>query len=84
VIQQQNNTIMKRMENKQTAVEWLVDNLPQRFKNAMLISGSEIIEDAKAMEQLEIYTAYETGWVNGDLKKAPRFGKDYYNEKYKL
>jgi hypothetical protein len=74
-----------KVNNKQqTAVEWLVDNLPQRFKNAMLISSSEIIEEAKAMEQLEIYTAYETGWVNGDLKKAPRYGKDYYNKIHKL
>ena len=70
------------MENKQTAVEWLVDNLPQRFKNIMLLTGEKIIEEAKAMEQLEIYAAYETGWINGDLKKAPRFGSDYYDQTY--
>ena len=71
-----------KMENKQTAVEWLVDNLPQRFKNIMLLTGEKIIEEAKAMEQLEIYAAYEAGWINGDLKKAPRFGSDYYDQTY--
>ena len=80
VIQQQNNTTMKHMENKQTAVEWLIDNihLIPRFD----LSDQEIIEKAKEMERSEIFTAYETGWVNGDLKKAPRFGSEYYDQKY--
>jgi hypothetical protein len=32
------------------------------------------------MEADKIAKAYENGWVNGDLKKAPRFGQDYFNE----
>ena len=63
---------------QQTAVEWLVEQLPIRMQNYL----QKDIEEAKAMEQLEIYAAYETGWVNGDLKKAPRFGSDYYDQIY--
>jgi len=63
---------------QQTAVEWLVEQLPIRMQNYL----QKDIEEAKAMEQLEIYAAYETGWINGDLKKAPRFGSDYYDQTY--
>ena len=63
---------------QQTAVEWLVEQLPIRMQNYL----QKDIEEAKAMEQLEIYAAYEAGWVNGDLKKAPRFGSDYYDQTY--
>ena len=69
------------MENKQTAVEWLY-----RWSNdnqeATIKEWIEAFEQAKEMERSEIYTAYETGWVNGDLKKAPRFGSEYYDQKY--
>jgi len=66
---------------QQTAVEWLLENahIIPKFE----LSVQDILEEAKAIEQLEIYAAYEAGWVNGDLKKAPRFGKDYYNNLYK-
>ena len=63
---------------QQTAVEWLVEQLPIRMQNYL----QKDIEEAKAMEQLEIYAAYEAGWINGDLKKAPRFGSDYYDQTY--
>jgi hypothetical protein len=57
---------------QQTAVEWLIEQKLSR-------PWEEIIEEAKAIEQLEIYAAYEAGWINGDLKKSPRFGSDYYD-----
>jgi len=63
---------------QQTAVEWLVEQLPIRMQNYL----QKDIEEAKAMEQLEIYAAYEAGWINGDLKKAPRVGSDYYDQTY--
>ena len=71
------------MENKQqTAVNWLYEQLygtPRTLWEDQLI---KIFEEAKAIEQLEIYAAYETGWINGDLKKAPRFGSEYYDQTY--
>jgi hypothetical protein len=62
-----------------TAVEWLIKNLPERFKNALINTCTKEIEHAKAMEMEKIIRAYEVGWKNGSLKKAPSFGIDYYN-----
>jgi len=66
------------MENKMTAVEWFWIHLPENISKEYF----DLFEEAKAIEQLEIYAAYEAGWINGDLKKAPRFGSDYYDQTY--
>ena len=68
---------------QQTAVEWLAIQLYEK----MNMSGDgktfdKLLEQAKQMEADKIVIAYETGWVNGDLKKAPSSGSDYYNETY--
>jgi hypothetical protein len=51
---------------KQTAVEWLVEQLPMRIKNSMM--GE--IEQAKAMEKEQI----EEAFFKGDL-----FAEDYFD-----
>jgi hypothetical protein len=51
---------------KQTAVEWLVEQLPMRIKNSMM--GE--IEQAKEMEKEQIMTAF----TQGDI-----FGADYFD-----
>jgi len=67
---------------QQTAVEWLVNNLPQRFKNIMLITGDKIIEQAKQMEKEQISEAYRQS-VEEDVWDNPlRTGDEYYDEKY--
>jgi len=63
---------------QQTAVEWFWIHLPENISKEYF----DLFEEAKAIEQLEIYAAYETGWINGDLKKSPRFGSDYYDQTY--
>jgi hypothetical protein len=63
---------------QQTAVEWFWIHLPENISKEYF----DLFEEAKAMEQLEIYAAYEAGWINGDLKKAPRFGSEYYDQTY--
>jgi hypothetical protein len=81
-MEQQNPTVSK-MERVQTAVEWLVNNLPQRFKNIMLITGDKIIEQAKAMEKEQIINTY----LNACARLTP-YGnyndsaEQYYNETY--
>ena len=40
-------------------------------------------ESSLSLEKEQMEIAYETGWVNGDLKKAPRFGSDYYEQTFK-
>lgn len=66
---------------QQTAVEWLQELYNSRPAYEEFIMEDEF-EEAKAIEQLEIYAAYEAGWINGDLKKAPRFGSEYYDQTY--
>jgi hypothetical protein len=51
---------------EQTAVEWLVEQLPMRIKNSMM--GE--IEQAKEMERQQIMTAF----TRGDI-----FGADYFD-----
>jgi len=65
------------------AVEWLFTQLYEKFK--MKGDGekmNEILNKAIEMEKEHIINAYESGWVNGDLKKSPRFGEDYYNANF--
>lgn len=71
-----------KMKSTQTAVEYLISNLPQRFKNGIINMYAEEIEQAKQIEKEQIVKSYEAGWVNGDLKKAPRFGEEYYNDTF--
>lgn len=71
------------ISNKQsmTAVEWLINNLPERFKNAIINTCTEEIEQAKAMEKEQIIDAYKDG-VNllaGDVESASEY---YYNKTY--
>jgi hypothetical protein len=53
---------------KQTAVEWLVEQLPMRIKNSMM--GE--IEQAKEMEKEQIIKAAS----NNSAKEAYRAGQD--------
>jgi len=57
---------------KQTAVEWLLEQVP-RIEN---IASFNIIEQAKAMEKEQIIEAY----CNGDDNIS---AKQYYNETFK-
>ena len=63
---------------QQTAVEWFWIHLEDSISKEYF----DLFEQAKEMEKEHIKNAYESGWVNGDLKKAPRFGSDYYDQTY--
>ncbi len=66
------------MENKQTAVEWLVEDLTRLGHNFKLYKKE--IEQAKAMEKEQIEESFKHG------RLPVLFGsfgaEDYYNEKY--
>jgi len=62
---------------KQTAVEWLLDNLPLTIS---YIEFYEEIEKAKEMEKQQIKDAYRIGWIN----YLPNVDSEqYYNETFK-
>jgi hypothetical protein len=68
------------MENKQTAVEWLIEELGEYFPHE--IGGIHLmVQKAKQMEKEQIIDAYEYGncdWEFGIYIK----GEQYYNETY--
>jgi hypothetical protein len=66
------------MNKQQTAVEWIEE---EYMKGNIILPI--LFQQAKEMEKSQISKSYEKGWVNGDLKKAPRFGSEYYDNQYK-
>lgn len=63
------------MENKKTAVEWLVDQLPIRMKNYLM----EDIVKAKEMEKLQMNKT----WQDGLSFQSPYTNfEEYYNKNY--
>ena len=67
------------MENKQTAVEWLVEQLKGKSQS---ITWNEIFEQAKEMEKLQIIKT----WYDCKLsiiERNPTDADQYYNEKFK-
>ena len=66
---------------KQTAVEWLVQQITDGT-----ILAREAIQQAKAMEKEQIVNAFEIGYDNGACVQegnAIYHGSNYYNETFK-
>ena len=77
---------------KQTAVEWLAENLEyvNWMRNRDEISAGmadewrkHYLEQAKAMEKGQIIQAYETAMETDIYNEPLKIGKDYYNETFK-
>ena len=69
------------MENKQSSIDWLVEQL---IPNAMRMFDSttcNAIEQAKAMHKQEIVDAYEDGHLMGS-SNLENTGKQHYHETY--
>ncbi len=80
-----NRRLMEQV--KQTAVEWLEDQIKNskyyfklmaEINSRSTVSQSNIFEQAKEMEKQEIIDAYE----QGDKYKLNFSGEQYYNETY--
>lgn len=80
------NIIMKTiMENKQTAVEWLIEIINERGGFIFTSHYDKLFQQAKEKEKEQIKDA----WINGD-EDGFTWGEDnkilseqYYNETYK-
>ena len=71
------------MENKQTAVEWLVDHWKKLQSEGEKMSWNQIIqitELAKAMEKEQIISS----WISGNINKYPYsdLADKYYTSTY--
>ena len=53
------------MENKQTAIEWLLDQIEIKNGKDFVSYFSEFIEQAKNMEQEQMYLIYGEGYNEG-------------------
>jgi hypothetical protein len=66
---------------KQTAVEWLVDQLEKHYFKVD-IKNTAVFYQAKEMEKQQIIDAYEDGYdLNNSLVNYK--GTQYYNETFK-
>ena len=64
------------MESKQTAVEWLVEQLEQHH-TSIDIKNTVVFQQAKAMEKEQIVETYNEGALDG-----LQLGEQYYNFVY--
>jgi len=69
------------MENKQTAIEWLLKEINERNGFIFTIHYEELFNQAKAMEKEQIMMAYNDGRVNQGLKQNKN-SEQYYEETY--
>jgi hypothetical protein len=70
---------------QQTAVEWFINNIPGRFRNAILNTCSKEIDQANKMFEQQIETAYNKGTINGidyPESKLALTGEQYYTQTY--
>jgi hypothetical protein len=73
------------MENKQTAVEWLVNELNQKIDFIPMDKWDiirDIVQQALAMEKEQIIDAWKNAEGYNDLTNE-NLAEQYYNETYK-
>lgn len=68
------------MENKQTAVDWLMMQLP--VFNRVYLYEKELYHQAKQMEKEQIISAYMVCDDCGTLEESEKYAEQYYNETY--
>ena len=66
---------------KQTAVEWLYENI--LLTPLDIRSINKCLEQAKEMEKEQIIRAYETAMETDIYNEPLKIGKDYYEQTFK-
>lgn len=59
-----------------TALDWFLENLPNRFKNALVQTCENEIEFARKMQREQIINAYSHGKIKGLNIGIPISGND--------
>ncbi len=71
---------MKHMGNK-TAVEWFMENLPNRLRNSILNGYRETLDTAIQMEKEQIMNSFvDGGYVDTNLERQS--SEQYFEELY--
>ena len=68
---------------KQTAVEWLVENMQRLNQHESPEEWNKLFEQAKEMEKEQIIEAYETAMETDIYNEPLKIGKDYYEQTFK-
>jgi hypothetical protein len=79
IIEIHNNITPKIMENKHTAVQWLVEKIQQANPS---FKFDALIRQAKQMEKQEIINAYKQGQHDSEPIR-PTDAEQYYNQTVK-
>ena len=66
---------------QQTPIDWLLENLPERFKNAMLNTCQGEIKQAKEKHRVQIMNSFDMG-RDETTRKFVEDGEDYYTKTY--
>ena len=69
----------------ETAFEWFLKNLPERFKNAIHNTCQEEIQKTRELERMEIMNAWDDGQYYasyGHNTEIELDSEEYYNHKY--
>jgi hypothetical protein len=73
------------METKQTAVEWLIEEMINqmqiRIENTEI--GIQLFAQAKEMEKQQIFDAHLTGLIHPLEIEVTKQAEQYYNETFK-
>jgi len=72
---------------EQTAFEWFLDQIPMRFRNALLTTCAKEIDETKKKEKDQIMEAFDYGdfcidLPDGTWEQKYKSPEDYYNQKY--
>ena len=67
---------------KQTAVEWLVNEIAEKYNFRFATYYGQEIQQAKEMEKEQIIDAYETAMETDIYNEPLKVGKQYYSETF--
>ena len=79
-LEQQYDNMIKALDMKQTAVDWLFNRLWDTPKDKFV--WHSLLKEAKEMEEGEIAVAYSTGTLDGVNQNFTN-GYSYYEKTYK-
>ena len=67
----------------QTSLDWFLENLPERFKYALLKTCEEGIKKAKQKDKEQIiniyWDAYKEGQISSDVTAEENYNQNYKN-----
>lgn len=77
-IELERNTTTKHMaKNNKSAIEWLIENIPQRFANALKNECQDLILEAKKIERDQLFKEFINGIVLSNKEDKKELQKHY-------